>query len=236
MSILFISDLHLSPNKPQITRKFHEFLQNYTDKAEALYILGDFFSIWLGDDDDSEFNTNIITSLKQLRKRGIPIYIMHGNRDFVLGKVFMRAAHCEFLPDPIVIDLYGKKTLLTHGDTLYLEDKAYLRFRHVARNQWIQRIVLEFPLSWRRYIAKTVRKQSRGTHHIPKDTVTMSEILRMMQAYEVTQMIHGHTHCPLIQSFSNGQRELKRIVLNDWGELGNMLRCEKDGTMQLVDF
>lgn len=234
MNTLFISDLHLEPAHPGITRLFLDFLQNQAIHADALYILGDFFAAWLGDDDLTEFNQTIIQALKNLTDKGVPVYFMHGNRDFMIGHEFMRQTGCRLLADPTVINLYGLPTLLMHGDSLCTEDKAYLRFRRIARNSLYQKIAMYTPLAWRRAFAQGMRRPRAQPINKYIMDATPQEINRVMQQHNVTLLIHGHTHRPAIHNFDIDNQSVCRIVLSDWSdEMGSVLVCEADGEKYL---
>jgi UDP-2,3-diacylglucosamine hydrolase len=246
---LFISDLHLEPAHPGITHLFLSFLQNQAAHADALYILGDLFAAWLGDDDSSEFNQEMMTALRALTAKGVPVYFMHGNRDFLIGKKFLQQSGCRLLTDPTVIDLYGTPVLLMHGDTLCTEDKMYLRYRYFARNIFLQKIFLSLPLSYRKKIANYLRSEPQSQNvgatggrplentneygRAPLAPTNMdavqSEIDRVMQQHNVQLLIHGHTHRPAIYT--------NRIVLSDWhDDKGNVLVCAPDGARHLEYF
>src|SRR3989338_620425 len=158
--ILFISDLHLQATEPQIAELFLQFLQQQASQAQALYILGDFFETWSGDDDQTSFHQTIQLALKTLTTH-VPVYIMHGNRDFLLGERFMATTGCQLLADPTKIQLFGVPTLLMHGDTLCTADIRYQRFRRLVRQNWLQKLFLLLPLSLRRGVAKRLRASSR---------------------------------------------------------------------------
>ncbi|MBM2598726.1 UDP-2,3-diacylglucosamine diphosphatase, partial [Pseudomonas sp. BDPW] len=162
MSVLFISDLHLEAERPDITRAFLSFLDERARRAEALYILGDFFEAWIGDDGMDAFQRSIAQSLRQVADGGTRIYLMHGNRDFLIGKAFCREAGCTLLPDPSVIDLYGEPVLLMHGDSLCTRDEAYMRLRRWLRNPLTLWVLRHLPLATRHKLARKLRKESRA--------------------------------------------------------------------------
>lgn len=208
---LFISDLHLSPNQPTLTRLFFYFLQHWAPQAEALYILGDLFEMWIGDDESTPLSKQVQQSLRQLTQQGLKIYFMPGNRDFLVGKTFLNEAGCQYLADPSQIDLYGVPTLLTHGDQLCTQDKLYQRFRSVVRSPLTQRLFLALPLSTRRRIATYLRgnSMSSASEHdfadqhtsVKQDKfdVVLTEVLTSLEQYKAQFLIHGHTHQPAIQ-------------------------------------
>lgn len=230
MTIIFISDLHLDANHPDTTAIFLRFLHEQTTQAKALYILGDFFESWIGDDDLSPFNQQIIDALQTATRGGLPIYFLHGNRDFLLGKKFFQATGCKLLPDETVIEIDGTQTLLMHGDTLCTEDKAYLKFRKKARNKFFQFLFLWKSLAKRKAIAEKYREASKNyvstaPSHIMD--VTQSEVVRVMKKHHVQYLIHGHTHRQAIHAFNIDNNAATRIVLGAWHHKGNVLICEK---------
>lgn len=230
MTILFISDLHLEEERPLTTALFLNFLKKIT-KVEALFILGDFFESWIGDDDNSLFNQKIIEALAEAT-RGFPIYFMHGNRDFLIGKKFLSSTGIKLLPDECVIDLYGTPTLLMHGDTLCTLDVNYLKFRKKSRKWLYKKLILFKSLSKRRELAKKIRSVSeehtRKTPAYIMD-VTQNEVVAMLQKHNVKQLIHGHTHRQGIHTFLLNNQPANRFVLGSWDQKGNVLVCEKNG-------
>src|SRR5579864_3033183 len=188
MATLFISDIHLSATRPDITDFFLRFLQGPAMQADAVYILGDLFEAWIGDDEQTELHRTIADALHTVTRVGVPIYFMHGNRDFLLGQEFADLAGCTLLPDPIVINLYDTPTLLTHGDLLCTDDKSYLRYRYWVRKTLCQRLFLGLPLQWRQAIAERLRIASqRHIGSVAKQVmdVTETEVARMMEKYQV---------------------------------------------------
>lgn len=236
MNTLFISDLHLEEQRPDITAIFFEFLKNEAVDADALYILGDLFEVWIGDDENTELHQVVTANLKTLSKH-TPIYFMHGNRDFLIGKKFATASQCKILRDPTVIDLYGTPTLLMHGDTLCTEDKAYLKFRKRVRNWFVQKMFLAKSLAKRKHIADQMRKGSQEhTSQADKKImdVTPEEIPRVMQKHKVQQLIHGHTHRPCIHHLELNNAQATRFVLSDWHKSGGALVVSTSGDKKLV--
>jgi len=225
---LFISDLHLDPERPVITRLFTEFLDRQAGTADALYILGDLFEAWIGDDDDSELAQSVITALRHCAGRGTPVSIMHGNRDFLLGQAFASAAGCTLLDDPAVIDLYGTPTLLMHGDRLCTDDTGYLEFRAQVHSPEWQSAMLAKPLQERRAIARQLRNESRSrTAGKPESImdVNAQAVIDSMDAHGTYRLIHGHTHRPALHELQVNGRPAQRIVLGDWYEQGSVLYC-----------
>jgi len=230
---LFISDLHLSAERPDIAQCFFDFMQNEAPEAETLYILGDLFEVWIGDDDITDFSESIADAIAAVAKH-IPVYFIHGNRDFALGERFARRCNMQLLPEQVVIDLYGRKTLISHGDELCTRDLAYMKFRKKARGWWWPKLMLSLPLFLRKKLAAKGRQTSKNNQMALADDimdVTQSEVERCMQAHEVSLFIHGHTHRPYIHDFciadtsnSHAQtRSVQRIVLGDWYTQGSIL-------------
>lgn len=215
---LFISDLHLNAEQPKLTAALIKLDKTLAANASALYILGDFFALWTGDDDKSEFNTEVMTILKKIAQK-TPVYLMPGNRDFLLGKKFAKTCSCTLLPDPTKIYLHGRPTLLSHGDMLCTNDLAAVIFRHASQNKLGKKIFLRLPLKFRAKLAMTIHKHS--THKKKTKTsfmmdVNQKKIEQVMQKYGVSQLIHGHTHKPDHHTFMLQNQTLRRIVLPDW--------------------
>jgi UDP-2,3-diacylglucosamine hydrolase len=235
---LFISDLHLEEDQPDIAGIFLRFLQNEARGADSLYILGDFFEAWVGDDDLTVFHRSIIAALRATTAAGLPIYIMRGNRDFLLGQRFMRASGCRLLPDEVVLDLAGVPTLLLHGDQLCTADTAYMKFRKKSRNWLVQKLFLLKSLKKRQAIAANMRAKSKlHTSNAPQYLmdVTQAEVERMMAKHKVQHLIHGHTHRPAVHQFTLDNAPATRTVLAAWHDKGNVLVVNRDGTQQAVD-
>ena len=232
MAILFISDLHLSAERPDITSLFIHFLNHEARQAEALYILGDLFEAWLGDDMVLPEYTKAIAGMKALNDSGVPLYIMHGNRDFLLGEAFATQSGATLLDDPTVIDLYGQPTLLLHGDTLCTDDVPYQQFRAMVRDPaWQQAILARSPAD-RLALAKQYRELSQTeTGNKAEDIMDVNQhvVEQLMQDKGIYRMIHGHTHRPAIHEFAIDTQPAQRIVLGDWYEQGSVLRCNADG-------
>lgn len=240
MSTLFISDLHLSANQPAITRLFLHFLTHQARQAKTLYILGDLFETWIGDDNKTRFNTTIITALEALVASGVTTYFMPGNRDFLIGRCFIQQTGCRYLPDPSLIDLYGQSILLTHGDSLCTLDKNYLRYRRWSRYRSLQSLFLKLPLALRQKIAHRLR---RIEHPITSENndqydVVMSHLFQCLNQYpNSTLIIHGHTHQPCIQLIQQGSKLVKRFVLSDWQDTqGNVLVALPNLSFELIYF
>jgi len=229
---LFVSDLHLDPERPAITALFLDFLATRGSRAAALYVLGDLFEAWIGDDDDSELNRSVCRALARCADGGCPVFVMHGNRDFLLGERFARQAHCTLLEDPARIDLYGTPTLLMHGDLLCTDDIEYQAFRQQARGIAWQAELLAKPLAERRAIAGEMRRVSRektgGKPEAIMD-VNPAAVIDIMARHGATRLIHGHTHRPAVHELQIEGVPARRIVLGDWYEQGSMLECTPDG-------
>jgi UDP-2,3-diacylglucosamine hydrolase len=231
--IFFISDLHLCEAEPQITRIFLNFLQHQARQAEALYILGDLFEAWVGDDDLSPFNLAIIQALRETTDSGLPVYFMRGNRDFLIGKIFAQKTGVRLLADTAVIDLYGVSTLLLHGDSLCTLDKKHQRTRLITLNPLCQWLALRLPLSWRKRIGAWMRGKSRQHHRHIADyimDVDPQTVTGIMQSHGTPRLIHGHTHRPAIHPLPDGER----IVLGAWHESGSVLVCDSQRNCQLL--
>jgi len=233
--ILLISDLHLEMERPDITRAFLHFLATRACQAEALYILGDFFEVWIGDDAMTPFQQSIADALRALSERGTRLYLMHGNRDFMLGKGFCRAAGCTLLGDPSVVELGGERVLLMHGDSLCTRDEGYMRLRRLLRNPLSLFILRHLPLSTRRKLARKLRNESRAQTRMKASDiidVTPELIPRVLAEHGVRTLIHGHTHRPATHELEVDGRPARRIVLGDWDQQGWALQVDESGFQQ----
>lgn len=232
MTTLFVSDLHLDAAAPAAGEQFLQFLTARARDAEALYVLGDLFETWIGDDDDEAYRARICAGLTQLGAHGVPCYVMHGNRDFLLGKGFEARSGARLIADPLLIRLYGQSALLTHGDALCTADHAYQRLRGVVRAPRWQRRFLALPLAVRRALAERARSGSRR-HTGQVDENIMDVDLRVVQAAmracEVRCLVHGHTHRPAVHEFSLDGAPARRIVLGAWHEAGSCLTWDAAG-------
>lgn len=230
---LFISDLHLCGARPALTRLFLEFLQHRARPAEALYILGDLFEYWIGDEavEQDEFR-DIVHGLRKVTASGTPIFVMHGNRDFLLAEGFEKASGCRLLADPLRIDLYGVTTLLMHGDSLCIDDTEYMQFRAQVRNAAWQREFLAKPVAERHAIVQNFREISRNSTSAKKPEimdVNQQAVEKIMREHKVQRLIHGHTHRPREHVFDIDGRLVRRMVLGDWYEQGSVLRVNANG-------
>ena len=233
--ILLISDLHLEQQRPDITRAFVHFLQTRARQADALYILGDFFEVWVGDDAMEPFQHEIASALRELADSGTRLYLMHGNRDFMLGQRFCQLAGCTLLSDPCRASFNGEPVLLMHGDSLCTSDAAYMRMRRLLRNPLSVWLLRHLPLAKRHALARKLRKESQLQTRQKAASiidVTPSEVPRLMSKYGVRTLIHGHTHRPASHTLEvNGQRA-QRIVLGDWDQQGWALQVDENGYQQ----
>ena len=235
----FIADLHLSDNRPDITECLLHFLENDAIHADALYVLGDLFEVWIGDDDVTPFNTRIANAFKALSKH-CPVYFMHGNRDFAIRDGWLNKAGMTLLKEQTVIDLYGTPTLLTHGDELCTRDVVYQKFRKKSRGWWWPRLMLALPLWYRRRVAENGRAESKANQQNMKPEimdVTQEEVIKVMEKMGVQRLIHGHTHRPNIHSLCVNGKPATRIVLGDWYDQGSVLQVsESDISLQNRNF
>lgn len=230
---LFVSDLHLCSTRPQITRLFEHFLGEIAPQAEGLYILGDLFEYWAGDDDLADpFNAGIVRLLRATAERGTRIYVMHGNRDFLLGDLFMQDAGARLLPDPTVIDLHGAPALLMHGDTLCTDDHDYQRFRTMVRDPQWQATFLAKPLAQRKAQIEELRRRSETEKSLKAADimdVNQHAVAAALRAHHYPRLIHGHTHRPARHEHHIDGMLCERWVLPDWYETGGYLRCDASG-------
>jgi UDP-2,3-diacylglucosamine hydrolase len=231
MATLFISDLHLHPARPAINRCFLGFLEDIQGNADALYILGDLFESWVGDDHPEPTYAPVRQALRRCNLSGTPVFLLHGNRDFLLGEQFAAETECTLLTDPTRIDLYGIRTLLMHGDSLCTDDSDYQTLRARVRDPVWQRQALGLPLRERLELAAQARELSAlATDAKGGDImdVNQHEVLRMFASHDVSLLIHGHTHRPGIHQFEYAGRERQRIVLGAWYEQGSVLRMQDE--------
>ncbi|MCK6371471.1 MAG: UDP-2,3-diacylglucosamine diphosphatase [Gammaproteobacteria bacterium] len=229
---LFISDLHLDPTRPAATEAFLDFLQTEAHSATRLYILGDLFEFWIGDDDDDDLAATVLGALRKYTGNGHDCRVMSGNRDFLLGSRFERETGARLLDDPVVEDIFGERVLLSHGDQFCTADRSYQRYRRIIRNPLLQRLFLSLPRNWRRAAGTEGRRRSRryaesSAPHIMDvcaDTIRES-ILR----FRVNVIVHGHTHRPAIHPPAALPPSATRIVLGDWYEHGSVLKWSASG-------
>ncbi len=231
-SILVIADLHLEADRPDITQCFFDFLQQVCDNKEqyqSLYILGDLFEVWIGDDNPSPFNQEVADKLKQTSEH-LPIYYIHGNRDFLIGKKYARKSGMQLLPEQHQITAFGKEILFMHGDQLCLEDVEYQKFRKKSRSWWWQTIMLALPLSYRMQKARNIRERSKSNKmNKAADIMDVAEyeVKRVLAATGCDWLVHGHTHRPNIHHYD----EKQRIVVGDWYTQGSVLELSEQGAI-----
>jgi len=239
MTTLFISDLHLDPERPEVARLFGEFIDGEARSADALYILGDLFEAWVGDDDPSDTGAFVVEKLRGLRDAGVPVFFQHGNRDFLIGREFARRSGAHLLPEHAVIVLRGEPVLLMHGDSLCTDDLAYQAFRAQTRDPAWRAQFLAQPLAARLAFAAQARAASQQRQQAMKnddraqfETVTdvaQDTVRDTLARYGVNTLIHGHTHRPAIHEIEIDGRACRRIVLGDWYTQGSVLRVDAQG-------
>lgn len=230
--ILLISDLHLQEERPDITRAFLDLIAGRARDAQALYILGDFFEVWIGDDAMSPFQRSICQALRELSDSGTSIFLMHGNRDFMIGRAFCKAAGCTLLPDPSVVELNGEPVLLMHGDSLCTRDEGYIKMRRYLRNPLTLFVLRHLPKSTRHKLARKLRNESRSQTRMKANDivdVTPEEVPSVMEHFGVRTLIHGHTHRPAIHKLQIGDQPARRIVLGDWDKQGWAVQVDEQG-------
>jgi UDP-2,3-diacylglucosamine hydrolase len=229
---ILISDLHLCPTRSAINKVFFDFLRGPAGEAEALYILGDLFEYWAGDDDDDPFNTSVLNALRALAGGGVALYLMHGNRDFLIGERFTAACRAQLLPDPTLMNLYGTPTLLMHGDTLCTDDVRYLEFRAKVRSPGWQRQFLMQSLTERKQIIAGLRSENAAEKKLKTEEImdaTAAGIEAALRTHGYPRLIHGHTHRPALHRHIVDGNPCERWVLADWYTSGSYLRCDSAG-------
>lgn len=217
MSVFFISDLHLEQNKPHLTKAFKNFIDSKVNLHDELFILGDFFEQWIGDDNEDDFIKSVKNILKDKTAKGLTVYFMHGNRDFLIGDKFCKEVGAILLDDPYIINLEEKKIMLMHGDSLCTDDEDYQNFRNLVRSKDWQEDFLSKDLKERKEVAKNLREISSLENQTKDENimdVNQSEVLKIIEDHSVDVLIHGHTHRPFIHD-ENG---VPRMVLGDWGD------------------
>ncbi|MFT5788616.1 MAG: UDP-2,3-diacylglucosamine hydrolase [Shewanella sp.] len=233
MRTLFVGDLHLSADRPDITQAFLTFLETQLADAEALYILGDLFEVWVGDDIAEPFANQLADAIK-LATQKLPVYFIHGNRDFLIGSTFAKRSGMTLLPEVVVLNLYGINSVILHGDSLCTLDKPYQRFRKFRNMAWTKWLYAHLPKSKRLGIAAKIRSRSQSSNQQKSYSIMDVEpdaVLELLDATQTQQMIHGHTHRPAIHPLTNGKR---RIVVGDWYEQGSML-CVSQDNIELIE-
>jgi UDP-2,3-diacylglucosamine hydrolase len=232
-SALLVSDLHLAPERPDITARFHAFLARHAAGAEALFILGDFFELWVGDDTlDIPLHRETAETLRRLADSGTRLYVLPGNRDFLLGEDFARATGVTLLPDPCQVELAGLPTLICHGDHLCTDDTDYQAWRRQNRDPAWQRSFLTRPLAERMAYGRQVRMKSEDARSLPTPVivdVNPDAVVAAFRQAGVTRLIHGHTHRPARHELDWGEGRAERWVLPDWDVEGGGLLCDAQG-------
>ncbi|MEM1176659.1 MAG: UDP-2,3-diacylglucosamine diphosphatase [Pseudomonadota bacterium] len=232
MTTLFISDLHLEADRPDIAGQFIAFLKGEARDAEALYILGDLFEAWVGDDDPNPHYADMTRAIRSLADAGVPVYFMHGNRDFMIGEQFAESAGLTLLPDPTPVELYGQRVLLAHGDAYCTDDTEYQQMRGMLRNPEWQAMMLAKPVEERLAIARAAREQSIARNAgLPEDIMDVNQgaIETAMRDAGIDLLLHGHTHRPAVHEFDLDGRNATRIVLGDWYDQGSVVRWDERG-------
>lgn len=242
MTTWFISDLHLEPSRPAGIQQLLAFLQHINGRADGLYILGDFFEYWVGDDfldtPAGEQVRPVIQALRTVSDSGVKLYFMHGNRDFLVGERFADETGSTLLPEQQVIDLYGTPVLIMHGDTLCTDDVDYQKARTVFRDPKWQAQVLTWTIPQRLQRAKEMREVSESSTRYKDEgimDVNQQTVEQVMHAANVTRLIHGHTHRPAVHNFRLGGQDAQRIVLGDWYTQSSFLRVNDNGAAELLN-
>jgi len=238
VATLFIADLHLQTEEPAITAGFLRFLQGEARHADALYILGDLFEAWIGDDDPNPLHREIAIAIKALVDSGVPCFFVHGNRDFLLGKRYARDCGMTLLAEETVLDLYGRNILIMHGDTLCTDDTGYLAFRAKVHTPWIQTLFLALPLFIRSRIAAKMRAGSKAANSSKSMTimdVNPQAVVSVMAKHQVQWLIHGHTHRPYMHDLTVNDKPAHRVVLGAWHTEGSMIKVTPEG-VELIAF
>ncbi|EMX8931326.1 UDP-2,3-diacylglucosamine diphosphatase [Enterobacter asburiae] len=238
MATLFIADLHLQTEEPAITAGFLRFLRGEAKSADALYILGDLFEAWIGDDDPNPLHREMAAAIHALVDSGVPCYFIHGNRDFLIGKRYARESGMTLLPEEQVLDLYGRRVLIMHGDTLCTDDTGYLAFRAKVHTSWIQKVFLALPLFIRNRIAARMRAGSKAANSSKSMTimdVNPQAVVSVMEKHGVQWLIHGHTHRPDVHSLIANGEPAHRVVLGAWHTEGSMVKVTPEG-VELIAF
>jgi UDP-2,3-diacylglucosamine hydrolase len=230
MARLFVSDVHLDAAAPQATEQFVSFLREQAAAAEALYILGDLFEAWVGDDDAEPSNERVCRALRELTAGGVACFALHGNRDFLLGAGFCERSGCRLLPDPVIAELDGERVLLAHGDALCTDDHSYQELRSIVRDPTWQQRFLSLPRAARERLADEVRAGSR--RHTSRTVpyimdVNAGAVSAAFRTARVARMVHGHTHRPGVHELEVDGQPVQRIVLGAWYEQGSVLRYER---------
>lgn len=235
--LLFLSDLHLAPDRPGATAAFHAFCAGPARSAAAVYILGDLFDAWIGDDELADrFPAEIAAAIRDVTRSGVPVHVAHGNRDFLLGQRFASATGATLLPERQLVDIDGAPTLLSHGDELCTGDVAYQQYRARIRSAQAQRRLLALPLFVRRLIARWLRRKSNRATSLKAESIMDVDAAAVSAAFRdtgVARMIHGHTHRPATHRIDVDGRACERIVLADWHDNGQYLLIDRSGISRI---
>jgi UDP-2,3-diacylglucosamine hydrolase len=236
MSSLFASDLHLDSEAPWAIESFISFLRGPARQAEALYLLGDIFEVWVGDDDTTPDNSRICGALRELTASGVATYAIHGNRDFLLGEEFSRRTGVKLLPDPVMVELHGVRTLLSHGDVFCTEDASYQQLRSIVRQPRWQRRFLSLPIEARRTLANAARAGSKA--HTQRTIPTIMDVnpeavTCALRATGARRLIHGHTHRPAIHPGVIDGMQTERVVLAPWYEAASCVSVGPEGVREV---
>nr|WP_193568537.1 UDP-2,3-diacylglucosamine diphosphatase [Citrobacter sp. NCU1] len=235
---MFIADLHLCTEEPAITAGFLRFLAGEARQADALYILGDLFEAWIGDDDPNPLHREIAAAINAVVDSGVPCFFIHGNRDFLLGHRFARESGMTLLPQEKVLDLYGRRVLIMHGDTLCTDDAGYQAFRAKVHKPWLQTLFLALPLFVRKRIAAKMRagsKSANSSKSLDIMDVNPQAVIAEMEKQPVQWLIHGHTHRPAVHELTINGHPAFRVVLGAWHHEGSMVKVTPDN-VELIAF
>ena len=238
MTTLFIADLHLCTEEPAITAGFLRFLAGEARQADALYILGDLFEAWIGDDDPNPLHREIAAAIKAVVDSGVPCFFIYGNRDFLIGKRFARESGMTLLPQEKVLDLYGRRVLILHGDTLCTDDAGYQAFRAKVHQRWLQTLFLALPLCIRKRVAARMRADSKAANSsksLEIMDVNKHAVIAEMEKHHVQWLIHGHTHRPDVHPLTANGEPAFRVVLGAWHREGSMVKVTPDD-VELIAF
>ena len=238
MTTLFIADLHLCTEEPAITAGFLRFLAGEARQADALYILGDLFEAWIGDDDPNPLHREIAAAIKAVVDSGVPCFFIHGNRDFLIGKRFARESGMTLLPQEKVLNLYGRRVLILHGDTLCTDDAGYQAFRAKVHQRWLQTLFLALPLCIRKRVAARMRADSKAANRsksLEIMDVNKHAVIAEMEKHHVQWLIHGHTHRPDVHALTANGEPAFRVVLGAWHHEGSMVKVTPDD-VELIAF
>jgi len=238
VTTLFIADLHLCTEEPAITAGFLRFLAGEARQADALYILGDLFEAWIGDDDPNPLHREIATAIKAVVDSGVPCFFIHGNRDFLIGKRFACESGMTLLPQEKVLNLYGRRVLILHGDTLCTDDAGYQAFRAKVHQRWLQTLFLALPLCIRKRVAARMRADSKAANRsksLEIMDVNPHAVIAEMEKHHVQWLIHGHTHRPDVHPLTANGEPAFRVVLGAWHTEGSMVKVTPDD-VELIAF